>query len=154
MRRLGKIPKTEVLDFVIVAATVKMAELFRIPVDAPVYRISRLRSADGEPMLLETNYLPVYRFDGLTEEMIQGKSLYSIMLEKYNLSLTHAEEMFSPVLLRTMESKLLDTQPNALGMLVERISYEGDRVVEHSKSLSPGDKFKYHVILRNNNQIK
>ncbi|HHY81384.1 MAG TPA: GntR family transcriptional regulator [Clostridiales bacterium] len=149
MRRLGKTPKTEVLDFVVIAATAKMAELFQISADAPVYRISRLRSADGEPMLMETNYLPAYRFEGLNEEMIQGKSLYGIMLEKYKLTLTHAEETFSPVLLRTMEAKLLDTQPNALGMMVERISYENSRAVEYSKSLSPGDKFKYHVILRN-----
>ena len=61
MRRLGKNPQTEVLDFLSTEATEKMADMFGIPVGAGVYRVIRLRSADGEPMLLETNYLPVYR---------------------------------------------------------------------------------------------
>ncbi|HCS73215.1 MAG TPA: GntR family transcriptional regulator, partial [Clostridiales bacterium] len=109
MRRMGKTPKTQILDFLILASTKKMSELFQIPLDAPVYRVSRLRSADGEPMLLETNYLPSYRFEGLSEEMIIGQSLYSILFNKYNLKLSHAEETFAPVLLRLVETKFLDT---------------------------------------------
>lgn len=151
MRRLGKNPQTEVLDFLGLAANEKLAGLFDIPAGAPVYRIIRLRAADGEPMLLETNYLPAYRFEGLSEDMIQGQSLYNLLINRFNLKLTRAEESFAPVLLRSMESKLLHTETNALGMMVERTSFEGDKAVEYSKSVSPGDKFKYHVILKNNN---
>lgn len=149
MRRLGKNPQTEVLDFLSTEATEKMADMFGIPVGAGVYRVIRLRSADGEPMLLETNYLPVYRFEGLCEEAIKSQSLYSMLAKLFNLRLTSAEETFVPVTLRIMEAKLLGTSPNALGMMVERKSYEDDKVVEFSKSVSPGDKFKYHVFLKN-----
>lgn len=59
-----------------------------------------------------------------------------------------AEETFEPVLLRPMESQMLRTDQSALGMLVERISYENGRVVEISKSVSPASKFKHHVVLK------
>ncbi len=150
MRRLGKEPQTEVLDFLSLAATEKLAAMFEIPIGATVYRVIRLRAADGEPMLLETNFLPANRFEGISEEMIKGQSLYSLLVSKFSLKLTCAEETFAPVLLNYMEAKMLGTSINALGMLVERVSYEGEKMVEYSKSVSPGEKFNYHVILKNN----
>lgn len=150
MRRMGKNPETEVLDFLGITADEKLAKLFGVAIGEPLYRVFRLRAADGEPMLLETNYLLASRFSDLSGEMVKGQSLYNLLINKYNLKLSLAEETFAPVLLRYMEAKLLCTTSNALGMLVERISYEGNNVVEFSKSVSPGDKFKYHVILKNN----
>jgi len=150
MRRMGKNPETEVLDFLGITTDEKLAKLFGVAIGEPLYRVFRLRAADGEPMLLETNYLLASRFSDLSGEMVKGQSLYNLLMNKYNLKLTLAEETFAPVLLRYMEAKLLCTTSNALGMLVERISYEGNNVVEFSKSVSPGDKFKYHVILKNN----
>ena len=47
-----------------------------------------------------------------------------------------------------MEAQMLHTGQGALGMLIERISYENGRVVEISKSVSPASKFKHHVVLR------
>lgn len=149
MRRMGKNPETEVLDFIGVTADEKLAKLFKTTIGEPLYRILRLRRADGEPILLETNYLLCSRFNGLSEEMLKEQSLYNVLISKFNLRLTLAEETFAPVLLQYMDAKLLCTPSNALGMLVERISYEGDNVVEFSRSVSPGDKFKYHVILKN-----
>lgn len=150
MRRMGKNPETQVLDFLSITADEKLAKLFGISAGEAIYRVFRLRLADGEPMLLETNYLPADRFEGLNEEMIKGQSLYNLLINKFSLKLTLAEETFAPVLLRYMEARLLGASSNTLGMLVERISYEGGKVVEFSKSVSPGDKFKYHVILKNN----
>jgi len=150
MIRMGKNPETEVLDFVSISADERLAKLFGITAGEPLYRIFRLRKADGEPMLLETNYLLSSRFIGLTEEMIKNQSLYNVLINKFDLKLTLAEETFAPILLQYMEAKLLSAPPNALGMLVERISCEGGSIVEFSRSVSPGDKFKYHVILKNN----
>ena len=44
------------------------------------------------------------------------------------------------------DKNLADSE-EMLGMLVERISYENDKVVEFSKSVSPSYKFKHHVVL-------
>ena len=80
--------------------------------------------------------------------MVENQSLYRVLTASYGLNIDVAEETFEPVLLRPMESQMLQTGQSALGMLIERISYEGGKVVEISKSVSPASKFKHHIVLR------
>ena len=72
-----------------------------------------------------------------------------MLSSRYGLKLTAAEETFEPILLRPLEAQMLKTEENALGMLVERISLEGEaRVVEFSKGVSPARKFRHHITLK------
>ena len=148
MRRLGKNPETHIMDFVEIVPTGTVAALMQLPIGESVYRIMRLRIANNEPMLLETNYLPCDRFPEFSRQMLENQSLYRVLANRYSLNIDVAEETFEPVLLRPMEAQMLHTGQGAQGMLVERISYEGGRVVEISKSVSPASKFKHHVVLR------
>ena len=148
MRRLGKQPETQIMDFVEIVPTGTIAEQLKLPAGESVYRIMRLRLANGEPMLLETNYLPCSRFPDLQREMIEHQSLYRVLSNTYSLHIDVAEETFEPILLRPMEAQMLHIGQGSLGMLVERISYEDGKVVEISKSVSPASKFKHHVVLR------
>ena len=150
MRRLGKNPETQIMDFVEIVPAGNVAALMRLPMGESVYRIMRLRIANNEPMLLETNYLPCDRFPGFTRQMLENQSLYRVLTSQYSLNIDIAEETFEPILLRPMEAQMLHTGQGALGMLIERISYENGRVVEISKSVSPASKFKHHVVLRGN----
>ena len=84
---------------------------------------------------------------GLTPEMLENRSLYRVLSSRYGFKATTAEETFEPVLLRPMEAQLLGVESHTLGLLIERISYEGNRPAEISKSVSPSSKFKPHVIL-------
>ena len=148
MRRLGKHPETQIMDFVEILPTGNIAALMQLPAGESVYRIMRLRLVNGEPMLLETNYLPCSRFPRFSRQMLEHQSLYGVLASKYGLNIDIAEETFEPILLRPMEAQMLHTGQGALGMLIERISYEEGRVVEISKSVSPASKFKHHVVLR------
>ena len=148
MRRLGKTPETQIMDFVEIVPTGTVAALMRLPIGESVYRIMRLRLVNNEPMLLETNYLPCDRFPEFSRQMLENQSLYKVLSGKYSLNIDVAEETFEPILLRPLEAQMLHTGQGALGMLVERISYENGRVVEISKSVSPASKFKHHVVLR------
>ena len=148
MRRLGKKPETQIMDFVEIVPTGTVAAMMQLHSGEAVYRIMRLRLTDNEPMLLETNYLPCQRFPEFSRDMLENQSLYRVLTSQYALNIDVAEETFEPVLLRPMEAQMLGTSQGALGMLVERISYEDGKVVEISKSVSPASKFKHHVVLR------
>lgn len=148
MRRLGKKPETQIMDFVEIVPTGTVAAMMQLHSGEAVYRIMRLRLTDNEPMLLETNYLPCHRFPEFSRDMLENQSLYRVLTSQYALNIDVAEETFEPVLLRPMEAQMLGTSQGALGMLVERISYEDGKVVEISKSVSPASKFKHHVVLR------
>lgn len=49
MRRQGKRPETHMVDFVVQAASGGLASVFSLPEGSPVYRMIRLRLADGVP---------------------------------------------------------------------------------------------------------
>ena len=148
MRRLSKNPQTQIMDFIKIVPTGNIAAMMQLPAGESVYRIMRLRLANDEPMLLETNYLPCNRFPDFSRQMVEHQSLYRVLQSQYALHIDVAEETFEPILLRPMESQMLHTGQGALGMLIERISYEDGKVVEISKSVSPASKFKHHVVLR------
>ena len=148
MRRLGKHPETQIMDFVEIVPTGNVAAMMQLAPGESVYRIMRLRIASGEPMLLETNYLPCHRFPNFTRQMVENQSLYRVLTDNYGLNIDVAEETFEPVLLRPMESQMLQMGQSVLGMLIERISYEDGKVIEISKSVSPASKIKHHIVLR------
>lgn len=148
MRRLGKHPETQIMDFVKIEPTGTVAAMMQLSSGESVYRIMRLRLVNDEPMLLETNYLPCSRFPEFSRQMVENQSLYRVLTSQYALHIDVAEETFEPILLRPLEAQMLHTGQGALGMLIERISYEEGRVVEISKSVSPASKFKHHVVLR------
>ena len=148
MRQIGKNPETQIMDFVKIVPTGNVAAMMHLPMGESVYRIMRLRLANDEPMLLETNYLPCSRFPEFSRQMLENQSLYRVLTSRYSLNIDVAEETFEPILLRPMEAQMLHTNQGALGMLIERVSYENGKVVEISKSVSPASKFKHHVVLR------
>lgn len=49
-----------------------------IDIKEEVYQITRLRLADGEPMLFETSYMPVRLFPHLTKEELEQTPMYEI----------------------------------------------------------------------------
>lgn len=147
MRKLGKNPSSQILSFELMGADKKIAEKLRIEENSQVYKILRLRIADDTPMMVEFTYLPEYRFIGLKEEMLQEKPMYDIFREGYNVSITKAKESFKPVLISKSDSKVLNVEGGTAAMRIERVTFENNRVIEYTVSVSRGDKFEYTVVL-------
>lgn len=148
MKKLGKDPVSKVLNFETVHCNNKIAMKMDIKPGTKVYIFTRLRLADEEPMMLETSYVPCDRFPGLTKEELQRNAMYDIFTKKYNATFTKAEEVFQPVLTREEEAMLLKYKVDLPGMMIERITYEDGRVIEYTKGIARGDRFKYRVVLQ------
>lgn len=83
MRRQGKRPETHMVDFVVQAASGGLASVFSLPEGSPVYRMIRLRLADGVPMLLETTYLSYQRFPGIQQKELEKGPLHHLLSSRY-----------------------------------------------------------------------
>ena len=61
-------------------ATKYFATQLQVSIGEPIYKLKRLRLADGQPMMIERSYLPVKRFMHLTSEMIEQNhcTIYSM----------------------------------------------------------------------------
>lgn len=147
MKKLGKVPASQVLEFEIVQCDRKVARKLDCKEGDWVYELIRLRLADDEPMMYEKTYLPVSRFPKLTKVEIQENSMYDVFVQKYSVKFSRAEEKLRPVMTRKSEAQLLDIDDNVPSMLIERITYENEEIIEYTRGIARGDRFEYRVIL-------
>lgn len=147
MKKLGRTPTSKVIDFQVVSADEDIAEKLRVKKDSKVYKFIRLRLADNEPMMLETTYLPFYRFDGLSRKELEANAMYDIFTKKYNAIFTKAEESFQPVSTKASEARYLNISKGMPSMMIERYTYEKDDIIEYTIGIARGDRFKYRVVL-------
>lgn len=150
MKKLGKEPSSEVTGFEIVQAGDGISNIFKIENEDLLYKISRIRKADGIHMMYETTYIPYERFKGITREELEKKPLYDILMKEYNVRISSAEEYFRPILTNKIESVYLDIKEGSPSLKIERFTYEKNSVIEYTVSVARGDKFKYRVKLNNN----
>lgn len=148
MNKLGKTPASKVLSFDIVSADEKLSNKMNINLMDRVYAFTRLRLADEQPMMLETTYIPYGRFPDIQREELEREPLYEILIKRFNAIFTKAEESFQPVAANEEEGKLLLIERGTPSMMIERITYEGEGIVEYTKGIARGDRFKYHVVLK------
>lgn len=105
-----------------------------------VYRFHRLRYADGRPMAIETatvvgSALP--SLDAVTD------SLYHA-LESLGRRPVRALQRLSAVLLDDDQAKLLRTEPDSAGLMVERVGFGRDtRAVELTVSVYRADTYDF-----------
>lgn len=148
MKKLGKTPSSNVVSFDIVASENKVAKKLGINPGDLVYKIIRLRLADGEPMLYETSYVPVERFGELTKEELEETPMYELFRQKYDVTITQATETFRAVITRPEEAKHLTIEEGFPSMMLIRTTYEKASVIEYTVTIARGDKFSYTVELK------
>ncbi|MBP9484238.1 MAG: GntR family transcriptional regulator [Negativicutes bacterium] len=148
MKELGKVPTSEVISFEISPCNQKIANKMSLPLSEKVYRIVRLRLADSVPMMIDTTYLPLARFQNLKQSEVEKRPLYDILTEDYNAILSHAKERFCPVPTNSWESQLLKVDREVPSLKIERFTWDNDELLEYTISIARGDQFQYEVLLK------
>lgn len=147
MIKIGKKPTTKVLSFEEMTIDERLADKMGLEAHDDVYKITRLRLADDEPLIYETSYLPCKTFPNLTEQELILKPMYDIFSERYNIGVTNAIERFMATTIRQAEADYLQTLENQPAMLVKRFAYHNHKLIEYTISVTRGDKFNYTVEL-------
>ena len=147
MRALGRVPHTEVIDFEVREASKFVAQNMDLRLGEAVFRMRRLRTADGVPMMLERTYMPVKVFDGLTQRMVESKSLYEIVEQDFRMKIKTAEEAFGARAARPDEARLLKIDEDAPVLHLVRTTYNSKNVViEYTRSVARADMFEYKIV--------
>jgi GntR family transcriptional regulator len=150
MSENGVVSKTKILSFKIIEATKQHKFELKMPEgEKEIIEIKRLRFSDEQPVAIETAWIPYYLFNGMTREVIEDKSLYSIMREKYGYHPYKAKQTIEPIMLNEYESKLLNQENRALALIFRRTTYlENETPIEYTKAIYRSDKYKYEIILK------
>jgi len=147
IRAAGLAATTEILSFEEEEASRAIRESLQLSHrESAVFNILRLRYVDGEPFSLENVWAPKCRFPGFSRDMLEGRSLYSLMRERFGMKLTHASQTIEPVLCSDFEARNLDVDSGTPVLLFRRVAYAEPMIpAEYSKCIYRGKRFKYEI---------
>ena len=144
MRQNGMTISTRVIDVRVIEASRQLAsDLACLPGDRLVL-IERLRSGNGEPMVLDIAHLREALFPGLAEADLEHRSLYEILGTDYGRHVAEAHETIEPVILTPRECQLLGVPLHTTALLTRRVTSDADGVVvAFGQVLLRGDRSRY-----------
>jgi GntR family transcriptional regulator len=145
----GMSPSSILLSFQILPADKKTALALRIEETDSIYKIKRIRLADGAPMALETAYIPVEIVPGLTEEN-SNLSLYQYIEESLALLISEATQEIEAATADLLDAETLEIKFGDPILLIERISYlQGGIPFELVKSTFRAARYRFvHTMKR------
>jgi GntR family transcriptional regulator len=145
----GMTPSSKLLSFKILPADAKTSKELFISEGELIYKIKRSRLADGEPMALETAYVPVNIVPGLTEEN-SNQSLYQYIEEHLSQSISEAKQEIEASIADELTANVLSIEKGAPILLMVRTSFLKDGTpFELVKSSFRADRYRFtHTMKR------
>jgi len=129
-------------------APAELAAELEIAEGDEVVVLERVLLADGHPVGLEDTRLPVARFPRLLADFDPETSLYAYV-RGTGVEFETATERIETVLAAPREAMLLETNPAAPMLLLNRVSRDPEgRPIERVRSLFRGDRFSFVTTLR------
>lgn len=109
----------------------------------PLLAMTRLRLADGEPLILERRHVVKSYCEDLTRADAKG-SLYGLWEDYYELPITGADQTLTAVNARPDEAANLGAKRGAAVMCVEAVGLlSGERPLWHERTLYRGDAWLF-----------
>jgi GntR family transcriptional regulator len=113
-----------------------------------VEHIVRLRTADGDPLVLETSVLPRHYGQELDQAALERDSVYDVLERRCGLRVLGAREMIRPIVLGRSIARLLGIRPSSPAFQVERTTWSDAGPIEWQESIVRGDRYLYSVDLQ------
>jgi GntR family transcriptional regulator len=108
------------------------------------YRMQRVGSVEGGPVLVETFWFDAAVFPFFDQLDVAGRSLSEVVLARYQLEATSADQRFSVVELTDAEAPLLGLKEGASVLLVERaLHFRAGRSAVFAQMLCRTDRFRF-----------
>jgi len=145
---MGMTPSSTIIEFDIIDPTPDIEKVLELSgSDAKVYRFTRLRNVDGEPLILETSFYPHYIYPKLTRELLRTHSFYSLLYE-VGIVPASAVDSYEAVVLGRKEAELLHCKPGSCAFSVQRRTRTDAGITyEFTQSLIRADRVKLDVFL-------
>ena len=139
MLRIDVEPGAEVLKAITRRPDTAVSKALGLRRGAPVHEIQRVRTANGEPIVLEETYLPAQMFPGLLSNDLHG-SLYAVMRD-YGSAPSTADERIEAVQATVEQSEILGVAPASPLLLIVRTAFGANGVaVEFSRDYLRSDR--------------
>jgi GntR family transcriptional regulator len=142
MAERGLVASSRVLAFAVVGADEAIAGQLGIAAGDEVLRFTRLRLASGEPMAVETVWIPAALVPGLRPEDLGG-SLYELLAARYGLVTGAARVRIEPMLPDAAVRDLLTIPPDQACLRIRMVDEDArGRVLMAASCVYRGDTYQ------------
>jgi GntR family transcriptional regulator len=118
-----------------------IADRLGLEASTPLFRLERLRLADGEPLALDTVWLPADLGAPLLDADLTHTSLYDELAARTGIRLEGGREHISAVVPTRAEQRHLQIPPATGALAIRRLGYAAGRPTEWRHTLIRGDRF-------------
>jgi GntR family transcriptional regulator len=113
----------------------------------PLWRVERVRIADGLPLRLESSYLVRSCTPRLLDYRLDA-SLQDLLAERYGIAIVRVRQRVTATVLEPPTADLLDVPPFSPALAIERLSWDATgRRVMLAQWLCRGDRFALELLL-------
>ncbi|HYY89305.1 MAG TPA: GntR family transcriptional regulator [Chloroflexota bacterium] len=147
VRARGAEQRSYILERVPAVAGEEVAKCLDLSPDAELERIVRLRTADGDPLVLETSYFPRRLAERLDAATLERESVYDVLERRCQLRVLGAREAIRPTVLDGSVAPLLHVPQGSPAFRVERTTWSDAGPIEWQESVVRGDRYLYSVEL-------
>jgi GntR family transcriptional regulator len=145
---MGLTPSSTIIEFEVMTPTPDIVKVLELTTpDSNVYRFTRIRNVNGEPLILETSFYPQYIYPKLTRELLKTHSFYSLLYE-VGVAPASAVDSYEAVTMGREEAELLDCKPGSSAFYVQRRTRtETGMIYEYTQSLIRADRVTLDIHL-------
>jgi GntR family transcriptional regulator len=137
---------SQLLEFSEIVASRRLAELLRIEIGDPIYRVDLLRFANRVPVILERVFFPCVRFPKLEDWDLEKSSIYDLLTSIYNVKLGRISQTVEAITAADTVAQQLRVEENAPLLVLSRVIYQRDSevVVVFSQDFLRSDYARIH----------
>ena len=141
--------ETACLEKKLIAAGPRQARALGLASGARLGYVRRLRVHEGEPFLVEDSFFPPAVWERIRAADFTETALYEHLRERFDLHMLSAEEYLTAEPVAADVAALLQLEPGAPALCVERTTLTfDDAPAEFRLSVGRSDDFRYHARLR------
>jgi GntR family transcriptional regulator len=148
MAEAGLRPESKVLGFATEPATVTVAEALRVLPETLVYRLDRLRLAEGSPIALDWTWLPPHFGKLLVDQDLAQRTIYNLLEQEYGIPVASGECTIGATVAGETEASVLDIPTGSPLLVFDRTSFTaGDKPVYYQERFYRADRVQYRLTL-------
>lgn len=150
MKKQGIKPGVKDVSIRVIRGNEEVSKMLEIEPWEEIVEISRVRTADDEPITTNVSYVPLSIIpNGDISIFDTFLSFYSVLEEKCNVVISTTEDSMSAVAATQKQAEILGVKKNAPLLSIDRKAYDRNgKTVEWSLIFIRGDRYKHIVTLR------
>jgi len=150
MQRRNLANSSQLLEFSEMVASRRLAEILKLEIGNPIYRVSLLRFANRVPVILERGFFPCVRFPKLEDWDLEKSSTLDLLTSVYNIKPGQISQTIEAVAAVETVAQQLRVEEGFPLILLSRIMYnEGtDQPIVFSQDFLRSDYARVHFDIR------